>query len=1005
MLHIDVSVCDGYFADSSIFRKDLQLPNTSAGKLGTRQNDVANGLIDGLEYENEKKPSIVTFPIARIEKIGHGSSSTVFKSVMLRTLTVCAEKVVTVDDPSKRSQLRRELEYLKVSFSEDNQCIESTAQSPFIVHLLDVLSNPLDGTLSICLEYMDGGSLQDIVRAGGCADDSKLALIAFQMTSGLKHLHDLRVIHRDLKPSNALITAAGRVKLADFGLARTLEQDKSMADSFVGTFDFMSPERLTGEGYSLISDVWSLGVTLYTVSEGKHPYGNRKGYWELVHATQEMDIPRPNSAIFSDSCGDFMSQACTRDHRLRPSSEMLLQHVWVSHFDLAKVCTATTESTSATYRPAAAKNTSNTSRNTSSRKPTSNGQLSARGLSSNSRNCASILSTAAVASGDMLRAQPKQVSTASNIKAASTQPALPSLTHTKPSVPSIPISIIGFERQASTAAITVADIRKLVRFWKAYVLQLRRFNSTTPSVLKSSRSAATPRSLGVPRYRTPRGAGRGAALPHASGASTARNAPVTANTTAAGAMDIELEDTVMAGLADSLRCDPQQLRDAFLAAIADIKREFSQQQQQEQQQQASTAPDAAVLTARKNPTLSESRKLRRFTTEAATNSAAESAVNLPALSTGREGMLEEKTSNSNHHLSRNNSKGATKRRSRAKALLPSEAQASPPPLQLSQPAELLSKQRQSYRYSCVDINQSRYSKANSGSYSDDDAVSSSRWRQRASSIVLHAAANSNTNDSTLTGSVRPAASAFGSLHKPLEEVSNEQQQPSALKPLSFHDALPDCIDPLKFGFPGRDYSSDTALHWTETRQMSPRSPRSSSKLSLFDLTGEGAQASSHIESNSDFLLCDVDLIHMMSAHTLQSARNPGENTFGNNSNAFTSRSRFNSKCNLMVGSDEGDNSPPAVMVDSAEDSTLQPISPDLFSSDGDVSEFHAYSSFSDSEGLEDGHQLPRSTRATNSHIMLPDTVQNTRRGKPIQNSIDDDDIEYDESFEMDDDDD
>lgn len=48
MLHIDVSVCDGYFADSSIFRKDLQLPSNN-GNIGIRQNDVANGLIDGLE--------------------------------------------------------------------------------------------------------------------------------------------------------------------------------------------------------------------------------------------------------------------------------------------------------------------------------------------------------------------------------------------------------------------------------------------------------------------------------------------------------------------------------------------------------------------------------------------------------------------------------------------------------------------------------------------------------------------------------------------------------------------------------------------------------------------------------------------------------------------------------------------------------------------------------------------------------------------------------------------
>jgi serine/threonine protein kinase len=115
------------------------------------------------------------------------------------------------------------------------------------------------------------------------------------------------VLHRDLKPSNALVSAAGRVKLADFGLARSLDSGQSLAESFVGTFDYMSPERwalaaarphrpalsccccccrLTGEAYSLLADVWSLGITLYAVGLGRHPFEGRKGYWELVHATQ-----------------------------------------------------------------------------------------------------------------------------------------------------------------------------------------------------------------------------------------------------------------------------------------------------------------------------------------------------------------------------------------------------------------------------------------------------------------------------------------------------------------------------------------------------------------------------------------------------------------------------------------------------------------------------------------------------------------------------------------------
>ena len=70
-----------------------------------------------------------------------------------------------------------------------------------------------------------------------------MAMTAFQMTAGLAFLHGLRVMHRDLKPSNALISAAGRVKLADFGLARSMDSGQSLAESFVGTFDDMSPER------------------------------------------------------------------------------------------------------------------------------------------------------------------------------------------------------------------------------------------------------------------------------------------------------------------------------------------------------------------------------------------------------------------------------------------------------------------------------------------------------------------------------------------------------------------------------------------------------------------------------------------------------------------------------------------------------------------------------------------------------------------------------------------
>ena len=287
--------------------------------------DEINNFLNKHEISDSITPSIVTYPIVRIEAIDRGSSSTVYKSVLLKRLSICAEKVVVVSDLKKRIQLKRELESLKTAFINNDG---KNTECPYIVYPLDILTNPFDGTLSVCLEYMNCGSLQDIVRLGGCADEGKLCIMLHQMTAGLKYLHDLRIIHRDLKPSNCLINSNGRVKLADFGLAKTLEDGMTHADSFIGTFDFMAPEKLTGDNYSFQSDVWSLGMTIYTVAIGNHPFHGRmgvQGYWEMLHATLEGDFPKPDSSLFSSSFIDFVCSCCAKDASLRSSAADLLQ--------------------------------------------------------------------------------------------------------------------------------------------------------------------------------------------------------------------------------------------------------------------------------------------------------------------------------------------------------------------------------------------------------------------------------------------------------------------------------------------------------------------------------------------------------------------------------------------------------------------------------------------------------------------------------------------------------
>lgn len=93
-----------------------------------------------------------------------------------------------------------------------------------------------EGSITIALEYMDGGSLANVLAQVGPVPERVLANMAFQILWGLAYLkHDKRV-HRDLKPSNLLINSRGEVKVTDFGVSAELQNSIAMCGTFVGTF-------------------------------------------------------------------------------------------------------------------------------------------------------------------------------------------------------------------------------------------------------------------------------------------------------------------------------------------------------------------------------------------------------------------------------------------------------------------------------------------------------------------------------------------------------------------------------------------------------------------------------------------------------------------------------------------------------------------------------------------------------------------------------------------------
>ena len=100
-----------------------------------------------------------------------------------------------------------------------------------------------DGEINICMEYMDGGSLDLVLKKIGRIPEKYARKITYAVLRGLSYLREKHaIIHRDVKPSNILVNSAGEIKICDFGVSGKLID--SMANTFVGTRSYMSPERL-----------------------------------------------------------------------------------------------------------------------------------------------------------------------------------------------------------------------------------------------------------------------------------------------------------------------------------------------------------------------------------------------------------------------------------------------------------------------------------------------------------------------------------------------------------------------------------------------------------------------------------------------------------------------------------------------------------------------------------------------------------------------------------------
>lgn len=221
-----------------------------------------------------------------IEELGRGAMGVVYKASDPTIGRVVAVKILSLN-PSLDIGQSRGLEL----FMREARAAGRLSH-PGVVTIYDAVEDPETHSSYIVMEFVRGRTLEKAMASGQRFDTKRALEIAHQIAEALHYAHDQNVVHQDLKPANILLTEGDRVKVLDFGIAKFKGRVGSVVtDAIFGTPSHMSPEQVTGREVDARSDMFALGIILYTMLTGEQPFNGEAAAVMFKIAYEDPALP------------------------------------------------------------------------------------------------------------------------------------------------------------------------------------------------------------------------------------------------------------------------------------------------------------------------------------------------------------------------------------------------------------------------------------------------------------------------------------------------------------------------------------------------------------------------------------------------------------------------------------------------------------------------------------------------------------------------------------------